>query len=512
MDDDKLADLARRRQAGRAMGPPDKLARLAQGSKLSARARVDLLLDPGSFRELGVFARSQHPDLRERTPADGLVAGSGTVDGRIVYVTSEDVTVLAGTRGRVAEAKTARIRALACEHRAPFIALMEAGAGRFQESNGAMAASMGTRFREHFRLSGRVPVVAAIMGACFGGPSFTAMQSDFVTIVEGTGFMGMSGPPVVKVGIGRDVTADEIGGADKAAKMTGQVDHVAETDEDCIAAIRAFLSHFPSSAWELPPVARPRPAPVDSQDGRSEITALVSSNHRHAYDMHKLVTLIADGGEVFDYRPRYGRNLITAWMRIDGEVVGVVANQPMHWAGALDDKAARKARKFVDLCDAFHIPLVFLTDCPGFIVGPEIEDQRMVSEASRLLNTVTASTVPKATIVIRKAIGLAYIAMAGKAMEPDTIVAWPSAVFDIMGPAAGVELTYGRQIAAAEDPEALRKHHLEKAEEAASAYLAAEMGLIDDVIAPGETRDVIRDMLARARASRSAAFKHRIDP
>ncbi|MCP5368502.1 MAG: acyl-CoA carboxylase subunit beta [Hyphomicrobiales bacterium] len=512
MDESTIEELERLRREGRAMGGADKVARLHEQGKLTARERVDQLLDPGTFVEIGILGRSQHGDLRHRTPADGLVAGWGKIDGRQVYVTSEDATVVAGTRGRVAETKTARVRELAYLHKAPYIALMEAGAGRFQEANGAMAAGIGHRFREHYKLSGRAPVIAAFMGMCFGGPSFTAMQSDFVTIVKGTGFMGMSGPPVVKVGIGRDVTPDEIGGAEKATKITGQADYLAEDEADCLRSIRRFLSYFPHNCFELPPRAEPRPAPMETPEGRDKITRLVSDNHRRAYDMEQLVRLFVDDGEIFHYRELYGRNLITAWARIDGEVVGVVGNQPKHWAGALDDKATRKARKFVELCDAYHIPLVFLTDCPGFIVGPDIENQGMVSLASRFLNTIIATTVPITTIVVRKAIGLAYIAMAGKTMEPDAIVAYPTAQFDMMGPAAGVELTYGKEIAAAPDPAALRKQYLDKAEEAASAYLAAEMALIDDVIHPAETRDVIRSVLDRVRTSRVPGFKHRIDP
>lgn len=512
MEKSTIEKLERLRAEGRAMGGSEKIDRLRSQNKLTARERIEVLLDEGSFQEVGILGRSQHADLKDRTPADGLVAGWGMVDGRLVYVTSEDVTVLAGTRGRVAEAKSMRIRELAYEHKAPYIALMEAGAGRFQEANGAMAAGIGNRFREHYKLSGRAPVVAAFMGSCFGGPSFTAMQSDFIVIVKETGFMGMSGPPVVKVGIGRDVAPEDIGGAEKAAKETGQVDYLAENEEDCLNAIRRFLSYFPHNCDELPPKSEPRPAPSDTPEGREALNELVPENQRRAYDMQELIRLLVDDGEMFAYRELYGKNLITGWARIDGETVGVVGNQPKHLAGSLDHKAAIKVRKFVELCDAFHIPMVFLTDCPGFIVGPEIEDQRMVSLASRFLNTVVQTTVPITTVVVRKAIGLAYIAMAGKTMGPDSIVAYPTAQFDMMGPAAGVELTYGKKIAASPDPDAARKEYLAAAEEAASAYLAAEMGLIDDVIQPAETRDIIRGALARTKAKRVTGFKHRVDP
>ncbi len=512
MDKSILEDLAARRAAARKLGSADALDRLKSTGKLNARERLDLLLDPGTFEELGVLARSQVDTLRERTPADGVVAGWGAIEGRKVYVTAEDVSVLAGTRGKIAEAKTARIRELAWQHKRPFIALMEAGAGRFQELNGAAAAAAGNRFREHFRMSGRVPQVAAIMGACFGGPSFSAAQSDFISIVRGTGFMGMSGPPVVKVGIGEVVTAEELGGAEKVSKETGQADHVAESDAACLAEIRRWLSYFPSNAESLPPVVQPQPAAIDGEPGKARIRQIVSENSRRGYNMRELLELLVDGGELFIYRAVYGANLITAWARINGQTVGFVANNPMHMAGALDFKAAGKARKFVDLCDAFHIPLVFLTDCPGFLVGSEVEKTQMVSLASRLLNTLAGASVPKITVVLRKAIGLAYIAMGGRTMNPDALVAWPTARFDVMGPAAGVELVYGKEIARSPDPDARRAELLAEMDAQAHAFRAGEQALIDDVIDPAETRNVIMSVLERTLGNTRPAFKHRIDP
>ncbi|MCC0021416.1 MAG: acyl-CoA carboxylase subunit beta [Nitratireductor sp.] len=512
MDDKKLEELEARRKVARAMGSQAARDRLAAAGKLDARARLEFLLDPGTFREIGLLARSQHENLAEKTPADGLVAGWGEINGRKVYVTSEDASVLGGTRGRVAEAKTARVRELALRHKCPFVALMEAGAGRFQENNGAFAAGIGQRFGEHFLLSGQVPQVAAIMGACFGGPSFTAAQSDFVTIVNGSGFMGMSGPKVVKVGIGQDVTMDEIGGADISARQTGQANHLAENDESSLLAIRTFLSYLPSNCDELPPRVETVAAPCETEEGSRQIAELVPENGRRAYSMKRLLKLVCDGGEFFPYSENYGASLITCWARMQGRSVGIVANEPMKGAGAMDEKAAIKARKFVDVCNAFHIPVIFLTDCPGFIVGPNIEQHRMVSLAARLLNSVIGADVPKVTVVIRKAIGLAYLALGGKTMNPDVIVGWPTAQFDVMGTAAGVELVHGKKIAGADDPQALRQELIEAAERDAEGYRAAEAGLIDDIIRPEETRAVICDALERACAAQKAGFKQRIDP
>lgn len=507
-----VEDLQARRAAIRDAVSAQAIAKLRALGKLTARERVDVLLDRDSFVEMGILGHSAHPDLHARTPADGIVVGHGTIEGRIVYVAADDFTVLSGTRGRVGEIKIARIRQAALKHGKPFIALMEAGAARVQESYGAMAANMGARFGDHFRMSGRVPQVAAILGPAFGGPSFTSAQSDFTTLAAGSGFMGMSGPLVVKVGIKEVVTAEAIGGAEMSETVTGQTDHVGESEADCLAAIRAFLSYLPSNCDELPPRIAPQPAECDTPEGRAKLLALIPDVGRQAYDMRRVLTLIADAGKIFHYRPRYGPNLVTALGRIEGQVVAFVASNPAAKGGVLDEKATHKARKFVELADAFHIPLVFICDAPGFLVGPEIEKQRMVTLAARLLTAMLATTVPKVTIVARKAIGLAYIALGGRVMNPDTIVAWPTAHFDVMGPEAAIEIVHGKDIASAPDPVERRAEITRRVGEESSAYEAAALGLIDDVIDPGETRAAIIATLAKTAGAVRPGFKHRIDP
>jgi acetyl-CoA carboxylase carboxyltransferase component len=322
----------------------------------------------------------------------------------------------------------------------------------------------------------------------------------------------MSGPPVVKVGIGLDATSEEIGGGEMSAVQTGQASFLAETEADCMASIREYLSYLPSSCNEAPPRAAPVAAPVDSAEGRQAIAELVPENHRRAYDMHKLIELLVDGGSSFELKRDHARSVITAFARMDGHPVGIIANQPLRQAGTIDHKGSAKVRQFIDLCDAFHIPLVSLMDCPGFLVGPEIERQRMVSLTGRLLNSIFDASVPLVTVVLRKAIGLAYIALGGRAVEPDLLVAWPTARFDVMGPEAGIELVHGRDIAKAVDPEQARDEIRKKIEEESSAYAAAGMGLIDDVIAPVETRGRIIEALDRARSAQTLRWKHRIDP
>ena len=512
MDLRLLNELTTLRQAATDSTDSNAINKLHTLGKLTARERIALLLDSGSFVEMGQLGHSAHPDLKDRTPADGVVIGHGKIDGRIVYVSADDGTILGGTRGRVGEIKLSRIRAAALKHKKPFIALMEAGAARVQESFGAMAANMGARFGDHFRMSGRVPQVGAVLGPAFGGPSFTAAQSDFTTLAAGTGFMGMSGPLVVKIGIKEEVTSDAIGGAEMSGTITGQADHIGETEAECLSAIRSFLSYLPSNCDELAPLLSPRTAELDSTEGKAKLRDLIPELGRQAYDMRRVLSLIVDGGELLHLRPKYGPNLITAFGRMEGQSVGFIASNPAARGGVLDQKAANKARKFVDLCNAFHIPLVFVCDAPGFLVGPEIEKQRMVSLAARWLNSVCGADVPKITIVARKAIGLAYIALCGRAMNPDTIVAWPGAHFVVMGPEACLEIVYGKAIRNDPDPELRRSEIVLQMNKDSSAFQAAAMGLIDDVIDPGDTRKVILESLAKTAGAIKPQFKHRIDP
>lgn len=512
MEDSQLHELENKRAQAKEMGGNARLEKVRAAGKLSVRERLDVLLDPGSFDEIGLLAHSQHPGLEGRTPADGALTGTGLVEGRRIFVIADDPSVLAGTRGRVAEEKLTRLRDLVLKERLPLVMLNEAGAARVQENKGAYAAGLGRGFEQHFQLSGVVPQISVHMGACFGGPSFVSSMSDFTAMVSGTGFMGMSGPPIVKVGIGAEHTADEIGGPDMAMKLTGQIDYLGSDEVGTLRGVRRYLSYFPTNSNGRSPVVAARPAPCDTVEGRKAIRQLVPESHRRAYDMRKLISLFVDEDSLFELRSGYGENLVTALARIDGESVGIVANNPFFRAGVLDEKAAIKARKFIDICDAFHLPLIFLCDTPGFLVGPEIEKHRMVSLAGRLMVSLIGASVPKITIVIRKAVGMAYIAMCGRACRPNTIVAWPTAFFDVMGPEAGVMLAHQKEIMAAPDPEARKREFLSEFEVAASAYATAGLALIDDVIAPDETRQVILKTLKRAKEGYSLGFKRRIEP
>ncbi|MFZ5780160.1 MAG: acyl-CoA carboxylase subunit beta [Pseudomonadota bacterium] len=511
--DDGVADrLEARREQARKMGGPERLQKVRSAGKLSVRDRLDILFDPGSLDEIGLLAHSQYPGLEKRTPADGVVTGSGLIEGRRVFVIADDPSVLAGTRGRVAEDKLVRLRALALKERRPLVMLNEAGAARVQETQGAYSAGLGAGFEQHFQLSGVVPQVSVHMGASFGGPSFVGAMGDFTAMVKGTGFMGMSGPPIVKVGIGVEHSADEIGGPEMAMQATGQIHYLGADEADSLRAVRRYLSYLPSNCFERPPASAVRTALCETAEGALALRRLVPDAQRRAYSMHKLLQLVVDEGSLFELQADYGRNLITALARIDGQTVGLVANDPSRRAGVLDEKAAIKARKFIDVCDAFHVPLVFFCDTPGFLVGPEIERQRMVSLCGRLMMSLLSASVPKITVVIRKAVGMAYIAMCGRACRPNAIVSWPTAFFDVMGPEAGVMLAHEKEIMAAADPAARKQEILAEFEAAASAYAAAGLGMIDDVIAPEETRRSIARTLQRAGHCDPSGFKRRIEP
>jgi acetyl-CoA carboxylase carboxyltransferase component len=509
-----VAELEERKQQSRSLGGPEAVARHHQRGKLTARERIERLLDPGSFTELGVLAESEleTPGRATRAvPADGVITGWGTIDRQRVAVLADDATVAGGARGPAANAKVERVKALALEGRYPIVSLLEASAARIQESLGSQFARGGGSFIDEVKASGTVPRVVALMGGGFGQPSFLAMLSDFRPIVKGTGFMGMSGPPVVAGGTGEQVTAEELGGSAIQTALTGQADYEAEDDEHCLRLIRQFLGYMPGSCYELPPVR-----PTDDPPGRrlDEIFSLVPLNLRRAYNMQRVIHTVVDGGESFPIKPAYARNLITCFARLGGEPVGVIANQPMFLAGTLDRHAAHKAARFIDLCDAFHIPLLFFVDVPGFLVGTQVERDKTLTEGMRLMVSLCQSTVPKLTVIVRKSYGLAYIAMGGRGANPDAIVAWPSASISMMGPEAGVNVVYGRELAQAADPDALKQRLTARYLDKAAPYTAAKNAYIDDIIDPRDTRRFLIEALQVAGPKRRAQLgrKHPVQP
>ena len=496
---DLVEDLKARRQRALAMGGPEAIAKQHADGKMTVRERVDRLFDPGSFNEIGILATHANivPAMRGReTPADGVVTGFGKISGRHASVIAYDFTVMAGSMGRTAEVKCNRAREIALTKRMPMIWLIDSAGARIQEAIGSTFAQSGFLFREESIMSGVVPMVAAMMGPGAAGTAYIPALSDFVLMVKGTSHMALGGPPLVKAIVGEDITAEELGGSKVHTEVSGVADLEVPDDAACIDAIKEYLSFFPSSNMEQPPVV-PCEDPADRMD--EALLSIVPDSARRAYDMKTVIAHIVDGGRVFEIKPGWAKNLITALARMGGRPVGIVANQPMVLGGALDVDSADKAARFIMLCDAFHIPLLFLQDVPGFLVGSKVERQGIIRHGAKMLYAVSEATVPKITVVVRKAYGAGYFVMCGKAYEPDLIVAWPTAEISVMGPEGGTNIIFRKEIAAADNPDEERARRVETFRTLINPYIAAGGAFIDDVIDPRETRPVIVRALDMAR-------------
>ncbi len=494
-----LEALRRRREAAEAQGGAEAVARLHARGKLTARERLARLLDPGSFHELGLLAEGlvETPGREPRTiPGDGVVTGWGAIDGRRVFVVADDGSLLGGAAGLVNVDKRFRLRRMAVEQRAPFVGLYEGSAIRFQDSMDAALMARVPAFREVVESAGAVPQVAALMGPCFGRPPMDALFSELCVMPRDTGFVGWSGPSLVKGGIGEDVALADLAGPAMHADTTGFVDVVGASEDACLAAIREFLAFMPASAWELPPR---RPAGDDPQRRCPELLDLVPVNARKPYDMARVVEVLVDDRHVFPYKPGFGKAIVTALARIGGRPVGIVASQPEHQGGVIDVDAAYKARRFVAVCDAFHVPLVFLQDQPGFMIGRAAEAARALYWCGSLIATVQRATVPKVTVILRKAHGAALWAMGGRSADsPDVLLAWPIAVMTGTGASSAVYTIHARELAAADDPRALRARLEALYDQRGSVYRAAAALGVDDVIDPADTRAAVAAALDMA--------------
>src|SRR4051794_24601161 len=498
-------DLEERRATAKAGGGEEKIARQHAAGKLTARERVALLVDIGTFTELGVHARphfSQRAMDGREAPADGVITGWGEVDGRHVAVVAYDFTVMAGSMGMTGELKVSRIRELALTKRIPIVWLLDSAGARIQEAVGSLFAGTGHLFREEVVMSGVVPQVAALMGPCAAGTAYIPGLADFVPMVSGHGAMALAGPYLVKAVTGEDVEMEELGGAKVHCRKSGVGDLEVADDRECIEAIKTYLSYFPTNCEQKPPI-RPTTDPVDRMD--EELLDIVPESPRHPYDMYEVIKHIVDDGEYFDIKPKWAKTIITCLARFGGRPVGIVASQPKQLAGILENDSADKAARFVNLCDAFNIPLVFLQDVPGFMVGSKVEQEGIIRHGAKMLYAVSRATVPKVTVVIRKAYGAGYYVMNGRAYEPDLIVAWPGAEISVMGAEGADNIIFRKQIEAADDPEATRKEMVDNFKAIIDPYIAAGNDMVDDIIDPRETRPrIIRglEMAATKRVER----------
>ncbi len=479
------------------MGGEDKILRQHRKNRLTARERIDALLDRGTFDENGMLAHSDLPGVQDVTPADGKICGFGMVDNREILVTADDVTVLAGAGGRVGVGKSHRLAGYAQRKGIPCVTLGDAGGARIPDimgSDGMMSMTYPISGPPRNR---NAPLITAIMGECFGGPTWTASVSDIVVQVKGT-VMAVGGSSILTIATGEKSTDEELGGWKLHAYETGLVDLFAENESDCLLKIRRILSYLPSSSSQLPPVA-----PCDD-DPRSELETVmdvVPADPKQAYDMHHLIELIADQDSVLELKPFYDGSLITALARIDGHVTGILANNPMVTAGAMGPGACEKAIGFITLCDSFNIPLLFLHDTPGFLVGKAAEERKLGLKIMAFIQALHRSTVPRVSVIVRKSYGMAHCNMSGGRMQSDQLYAWPTADISFMAPEVAVNVMYGRKLQNSEDPEGLRQAYIDELNKGSEPWEGAGLNLIDKIIHPKDTRRQIIRAFRRARGS-----------
>ncbi len=483
-----LNELEQRRAEARLGGGQTRIERQHEKGKLTARERLDILLDDGSFEELGMFVRHQSHDFgldRNRPYGDGVVTGYGTINGRLVYVFSQDFTVFGGSLGMAHAEKIVKVMELAMENGAPIIGLNDSGGARIQEG----VVSLGG-YADIFLLntlaSGVVPQISAVLGPCAGGAVYSPAITDFTFMVKGTSYMFVTGPNVVKTVTQEDVSSEDLGGADTHASKSGVAHLACENEVDCLLRIRELFDFIPQNCEDPVPMVDTG----DVSDRASEaLDSLVPDNPNKPYDMHDVIREIVDNERFFEIHPDYASNIIVGFAHLGGRSVGIVANQPAVLAGVLDIDASLKAARFVRFCDAFNIPILVFEDVPGFLPGTDQEWRGIIKHGAKLLYAFAEATVPKITVITRKAYGGAYDVMNSKHIRGDLNFAWPTAEIAVMGPKGAVEIIYRRQIAEAEDPEAAEERFIDDyREKFANPYIAAERGYVDDVIRPSETR------------------------
>nr|WP_244515551.1 acyl-CoA carboxylase subunit beta [Actinopolyspora xinjiangensis] len=496
----RLAELELVKEAAVAGPDPDATSRQHGRGKLTARERIDLLLDEGSFNEVEALRRHRATGfgLENNSPyTDGVVTGWGTVLGSTVFVYAADFRVFGGALGEAYAQKIHKIMDMAVAAGAPLVSLNDGGGARIQEGVSALAGYGGI-FRRSSRASGVIPQISVMLGPCAGGASYAPALTDFVFMVRDTARMFITGPDVVTAVTGREVSHEELGGVDVHSVDSGVCHFAYDDEESCLEEVRYLLSLLPSNNRELPPTVTVEDPP-DRPCGGLEEKVPVDGNK--PYDMREVIEEVVDHGDYLEVHERWAPNVLCVFARIAGEVVGVVANQPNHLAGVLDVSASEKAARFVQTCDAFNIPLVTLLDVPGFLPGVDQEHGGIIRHGAKLLYAYCNATVPRIQLVVRKAYGGAYIVMDSRSIGCDLSYAWPTNEIAVMGAQGAANVIFRREIAEAEDPEAVRERRVREYEsELMHPYHAAERGLVDDVIPPGATRAVLAESLRMLRA------------
>jgi acetyl-CoA carboxylase carboxyltransferase component len=505
--EDLLKELEQKRHQFLQMGGPDKVKRQHDKGRLTARERIDRLLDPGSFMEMGLFAHSDFPGMEDKTPADSLICGYGLINGRRVSVIANDFTVLASTNAKVNLKKLLAFKTQVKEKmRIPLIFLGEAGGARMPDCQGSKEVCALSGYGldglrpeyTHFRAQ---PFIFAALGECYGVADFQANLADFVVQVKGSS-ISVSGPRALGRAIGQTYSGEEMGGWEIHSRITGIADKVAEDDEECFRIIRTYLDYMPDNQSEIAPV---KPVPEGSEGRMARILDVLPENRKRAYDMHGIIDCIVDGGECFELKSEFGSMLITTLARVGGEVVGIVASNPIVNMGATNTDALDKMMSFLCLCDSYNIPLIFLHDTPGHMVGKDAEAKRVGAKVVNALQCLFQVTVPKIAIIVRKSYGQVTINMCGQGGGPDFLVAWPTAEIGFMDPLIAADVVYGSL------PEEERMKEVDKMIGDSSPYPAAGAYYIQDIIDPRETRNYLIKVLRIVRDSENRGLsEHRL--
>ena len=488
---DRLDHLRTLKEKAKLGGGQARIDRQHAKGSMTARERIDLLLDKGSFEEFDMFKVHRCSDFgmeKQVYPGDGVVTGHGTVDGRTVYVFAQDFTVLGGSLSETQSEKICKLLDLAMKNGSPMIGLNDSGGARIQEGIGSLAG-FSELFQRNVMASGVVPQISAIFGPCAGGAVYSPALTDFVVMVQEKSYMFLTGPKVVKATINEDVTVEALGGAAMHSSRSGVSDYAAATEEDAIVYIRRLLSFLPQNNLENSPVIEC----TDPSDRLIEdLNSIVPENPNAAYDMKEVILQIIDDRDFFEIKENFAPNIIVGFARFNGMAVGIVANQPAHLAGVLDIDSSVKGARFVRFCDCFNIPVVTLVDVPGFLPGTAQEYGGVIRNGAKILYAFAEATVPKVTVITRKAYGGAYCVMSPKHLRGDINYSWPTGEIAVMGAKGAVGILHGREAAKAEDPAVfLAEKEKEYQDKVANPYIAAQRGFIDDIIEPSHTRSRI---------------------
>ena len=507
---ERIKELVELRAQARMGGGEKAIGKQHDKGKYTARERIAMLLDEGSFEELDMFVRHRCTNFgqeKKSFPGDGVVTGYGTIDGRLVYVFAQDFTVFGGSLSETMAQKICKVMDLAMKMGAPVIGINDSGGARIQEGINALAG-YAEIFQRNILASGVIPQISGIFGPCAGGAVYSPALTDFTLMMEGTSYMFLTGPKVVKTVTGEDVSQEDLGGASVHSTKSGVTHFTAETEEEGLALIRKLLSYIPQNNMEEAPYVECTD-PIDRME--DSLNEIIPDNPNKAYDMYEVISAIVDNGEVLEVQKHYATHIIIGFARFNGQSVGIVANQPCRYAGVLDCNASRKGARFVRFCDAFNIPIVSLVDVPGFLPGTGQEYNGVILHGAKLLYAYGEATVPKVTVTLRKSYGGSHIVMSCKQLRGDMNYAWPSAEIAVMGGAGAVEVLYAKEAKEAADPKAfMAEKEAEYTKLFANPYNAAKYGYIDDVIEPRNTRFRIIRALAQLQTKKvvNPAKKH----